>query len=55
MKKIISMLVLVSVLVGCIVLPAGAGRTFVPGDVNGDGELNGFDSNLLSRIVSGKS
>ena len=24
------------------------------GDVNGDGELNGFDSNLLSRIVAGK-
>ena len=53
MKKIISIVVLVSVLAGCLVLPAAASRTFVAGDANGDGAVDMKDSLAIRLYCAG--
>ncbi len=54
MKKLISILVLVSVLAGCFCITSGAEYiSYTPGDVNGDGEINSIDSITLKKYAAG--
>ncbi len=54
MKKLISILLLVSVLAGCFCITSAAEYTaYTPGDVNGDGEINGIDSLTLKKYAAG--
>ncbi len=53
MKKIISLLILASVLMGCIVFPSYAAKGYIPGDANGDGAVDMKDSLAIRLYCAG--
>ena len=53
MKKILALLLSLCLLAGLLTLPAAAAS--LPGDLNGDGEVNNLDALALFRAAAGQS